>query len=146
MPIDRTLLYIIPIYQTSLNETNSVPVLKKVVVASGNTIAIGDNFSEALENLLSPTYSVSIEVEDTSTIDGLIQSIIKANNNLTESNESNDWAQMGSDIEELQNLVKQLEAMTNNEDNESDTNVGNENLGNNIVQDTNVINYENIIE
>ena len=53
---------------------------------------------------------------------------------------------MGSDIEELQNLVKQLEAMTNNEDNESDTNVGNENLGNNIVQDTNVINYENIIE
>ena len=146
VPIDRTLLYIIPIYQTSLNETNSVPVLKKVVVASGNTIAIGDNFSEALENLLSPTYSVSIEVEDTSTIDGLIQSIIKANNNLTESNESNDWAQMGSDIEELQNLVKQLEAMTNNEDNESDTNLGNENLGNNIVQDTNVINYENIIE
>lgn len=34
VPIDNTLLYIIPIYQTSLNETNSVSVLKKVVVAS----------------------------------------------------------------------------------------------------------------
>lgn len=34
VPIDNTLLYIVPIYQMSLNEANSVPVLKKVVVAS----------------------------------------------------------------------------------------------------------------
>ena len=115
VPVDDTLLYIIPIYQTSLNEANSVPVLKKVVVASGNKIAIGDNFNNALKNLLSANYSVSIEVEDTSTTSGLIQSIIKANNNLTESNSSNDWTQIGRDIQELQALIKQLETLTENQ-------------------------------
>ena len=34
VPINNTIVYVIPIYQTSLNETNSVPILKKVVVAS----------------------------------------------------------------------------------------------------------------
>lgn len=34
VPINNTLLYTVPIYQTSLNETNSAQVLKKVIVAS----------------------------------------------------------------------------------------------------------------
>lgn len=70
VPIDETFLYVVPIYQTSLNELNSVPVLKKVVVASGNKIAIGDNLSKALKNLLSPTGAVSVDVSDTKTIEG----------------------------------------------------------------------------
>lgn len=115
IPINNTLLYVVPIYQTSLNETNSVPVLKKVVVASGNKIAIGDDIQKAIRNLLSPTGSVSVNVEDNSTIEGLIESIIKANNNLIESNGSNNWEQMGRDIEALQALVKQLEEARKNE-------------------------------
>ncbi len=118
VPINNTVLYVVPIYQTSLNEKNSVPVLKKVVVASGNKIAIGGNFSDALKNLLSVNYSVNIEVDDRRTVEGLINSIIKANNNLTESNNSNDWAQIGRDIEELQALIKELDTMMkNNEEN-----------------------------
>jgi len=115
VPINNTLLYVVPIYQTSLNETNSVPVLKKVIVASGNKIALGDDIQKAVRNLLSPTGSVSVDVEDNSTIEGLIESIIKANNNLLESNASNNWEQMGRDIEALQSLVKQLEAARKNE-------------------------------
>ncbi len=111
VPINNTLLYVVPIYQTSLNEINSVPVLKKIIVASGNKIAIGDNLDDAIVNLLSPNQSVSVEVEDTDTIDGLIDSIIKANKNLEESNNSNDWAQIGRDIEALQSLIKQLETL-----------------------------------
>ncbi len=137
-PINNTLLYVIPIYQTSLNEKNSVPVLKKVVVASGNKLAIGNDFDEALENLLSANYSVSIQVEDTSTIEGLIQLIIKANNNLTESNNANDWAQVGRDIEELQNLVRQLEIIKRSEiDDDPDKTEGI--VDTNIVQDKNII-------
>jgi len=63
-PIEETLLYVVPIYQTSLNETNSVPTLKKIVVASGNKIAIGDNLNQAVKNLLSDVGSVKVEVED----------------------------------------------------------------------------------
>ena len=110
VPIENTILYVVPVYQTSLNEKNSVPILKKIVVASGNKIAIGDSLAKAIKNLLSPTGAVSVQVEDSSTIDGLVDLIIKANKNLSESNESNDWAQMGRDILTLQDLIKQLEA------------------------------------
>jgi len=138
IPIDNTILYVIPIYQTSLNEASSVPVLKKVVVASGNKVAIGTNFSEALKNLLSTNYSVNIEVEDTSTIDGLIQMIIKANNNLTESNNANNWTQIGRDIEELQDLVRQLEVLSENQKKKEEAEAK-EKQAENVILDRNVI-------
>ena len=134
VPIENTLLYVEPIYQTMLNESD-IPMLKKVIVASGNKVAIGDNLSKALNNLLSQ-YAVAIDVENTDDIDGLIDAIIKANNNLTESNRSNNWEQMGSDIKKLQELITSLQTLReeeakkvtdNNESNasatESDTNV-----------------------
>lgn len=140
VPIDNTFLYVVPVYQTSLNETKSVPVLKKVVVASGNKIAIGDNLKGAIRNLLSPTSSVSVEVVDDSTIEGLIESIIKANNNLTESNDSNNWEQIGRDIEALQALVRQLETARENEKNNTVTiQNGNTVGGNSTVNGQNVM-------
>lgn len=114
VPIDNTLLYVEPIYQTMLNESE-VPVLKKVVVASGNKVAIGDTLSKALENLLSQ-YAVDIEVENTEDIDGLIEAIIKANKNLTESNQNNDWEMMGKDVKKLQELIDSLEKVKEKED------------------------------
>lgn len=126
VPIENTMLYVVPIYQTSLNEVSSVPILKKVVVASGNKIALGDNLSIAIKNLLSPTGSLSIDVEDNSTIEGLVSLVIKANNNLIESNNSNNWEQMGKDIEALQKLIKQLEEAKNNEDKKTQTGENNQ--------------------
>ena len=114
VPINNTLLYVEPIYQTMLNESE-IPLLKKVVVASGNKVAIGDTLSKALQNLLSQ-YAVDIEVENTEDIDGLIDAIIKANDNLTESNNSNDWELMGSDLKRLQELINSLEELKAEED------------------------------
>ncbi len=45
VPINNTLLYVEPIYQTMLNEIR-IPVLKKVIVASGKKVAIGDNLQK----------------------------------------------------------------------------------------------------
>ena len=114
VPINNTLLYVEPIYQTMLNESE-IPLLKKVIVASGNKVAIGDTLSRALQNLLSQ-YAVDIEVENTEDIDGLIDAIIKANDNLTESNNSNDWELMGSDLKRLQELINSLEELKAEED------------------------------
>ena len=114
VPINNTVLYVEPIYQTMLNESE-VPILKKVIVASGNKVAMGDTLTEALENLLS-TYAVDIEVENTDDIEGLIEAIIKANKNLTESNQNNDWEMMGKDIKRLQDLVTSLEIVKEEED------------------------------
>ena len=110
IPIENTLLYVEALYQIPLNEAQGVPTLEKVIVASGNKVAIGDNLNKALKNLLSE-YATNVEVENTDTIDGLIEAIIKANNNLEQSNNTNDWEQIGKDINKLQSLVSQLEKL-----------------------------------
>lgn len=115
VPINNTLLYVESIYQTMLNEESKIPMLKKVVVASGNKVAIGNNIEEALENLLSKEAS-NIEVENTEDIDGLIDSIVKANKNLSESTGNNDWELMGTDIKKLQSLIESLEKVKAQED------------------------------
>ena len=113
IPVNNTLLYVEPIFQVLQNEDTTSPILKKVIVASGNKVAIGNNIEEALKNLLSQD-AVSIEIE-TDNIDDLIEQIIKVNKNLTQSNESNDWSLIGQDIEELQTLINQLEKLVEEE-------------------------------
>ncbi len=134
VPLNNNLLYVVPIYQTSLNEKESVPILKKIIVASGNKVAIGNDLDEALNNLLSSNETVSIEVEDTTTKEGLVEAIIKANNNLNESSAANDWEQIGKDLKELQTLIKELEDIVQREENEQNED------SNNILQDTNNVN------
>lgn len=108
VPINDKLLYIEPIYQQYVNETDSLPVLKKVVVASGNKVAIGDTFIESLNNLVSQN-AVDIEVESTDDLDDLIELIVRANNNIKTSTQSSDWEQIGKDVQRLQDLVDRLE-------------------------------------
>ena len=118
IPINKTLLYVEPIFQVFQNENKTAPILKKVIVASGNKVAIGNNITESIKNLLSQE-AVSVRIE-TNNIDDLIQEIIKANNNLKESNKTNNWSLIGQDIEKLQELVNELEVLveeTNKEEN-----------------------------
>lgn len=112
VPINNTLLYIEPIYQVMVNESQ-VPILKKIVVASGNKVAIGNNLEEALLNLLSQE-AVSIEV-DSENINELIQQIINANKNLQQSNQGDDWELKGRDLNRLQTLITKLEALMKEE-------------------------------
>ena len=145
VPIDNTLLYVEPIYQTMLNESE-VPVLKKVIVASGNKVAIGDTLTEGLENLLSK-YAVDIEIENTDDIEGLIEAIIKANKNLTDSNNNNDWEMMGKDVKKLQDLITSLEKVKDEEDKKKEElkkEIINANNTISIDNETNVVDDSNI--
>jgi len=106
VPIDNTLLYIEPIYQVLQNENQNAPILKKVIAASGNKVAIGNDVQEALQNLVSQA-AVSIKIDATN-VDALIKEIVEANENLKESSKSNDWQLIGRDIDKLQGLIDQL--------------------------------------
>ena len=109
IPIENTLLYVEPVYQVNLNEQEgAIPVLKKVIVASGNTVAIGNTLEESLNNLFSD-YAVDFEFVDTEDIDDLVDAIIRANSNLSESLNSNDFEMIGKDLSRLKNLINQLE-------------------------------------
>ena len=113
VPVENTLLYIEPIYQTLVNESN-VPALKKVIVASGDKVAIGNNLEETIESLISKS-ATQIDLNNTDDIEGLIDSIIKANDNLTDSLDSNNWELMGTDIQKLQDLILTLKKKSNEE-------------------------------
>ena len=114
IPLDHNLLYVELIYTQYINEEDALPTLKKVVVASGTKVAIGDNLKQALNNLISQ-YAVNIEIENTDTMEDLVNTIIKANNNLTNSNTSNDWEMMGKDVKKLQELIRKLETLVEEE-------------------------------
>ncbi len=110
VPINNSLLYIEPIYQQYINEENTTPVLKKVVVASGNKVAIGNSITQALNNLISQN-AVDIEIENTDSIEELMNAIIKANSNLKQSSENGNWEMMGKDMSRLQELITKLEKL-----------------------------------
>lgn len=114
VPIDNSLLYVEPVYQVMLNESE-IPVLKKVIVASGNTVTIGDDLNSAISNLFNDDYAVDLEIIDPENIDALIDSVIKANTNLTDSLTSNDFEMIGKDIVSLQNIINQLQVARQNE-------------------------------
>ena len=109
VPINNTILYVEPVYQQLLNETTEQkPTLRRVVVASGNKIAIGNTLDEALTNLLSQSAG-NIEITNPDNIDDLINEIIKANGNVKNSSSNNDWRLFGEDMQTLTGLIDQLE-------------------------------------
>lgn len=127
VPVNNKLIYVESIYQEYINESNSMPQLKKVVVASGNKMAVGDNLKRALNNLVSQAYN--IEVNDPENEEELIKAIIKANNNLKESTANKDFEMMGKDFSQLQLLIDKLEKMHKqksiDEQEKSNTNITN---------------------
>ena len=118
VPIDNKLLYIEAIYQQYINEEDASPILKKVVVASGNKVAIGDNLRMAITNLVSQN-AIGIEIQNTDDVEGLIELIIKANKNLEQSTSNGDWEMVGKDMERLQDLINQLEKVHADEQSKS---------------------------
>ena len=147
VPVNNTLLYVESIYQTMLNEEVKVPALKKIVVASGNKVAMGNNLKEALQNLLSKDAS-NIEVENTDDIDGVIDALVKANKNLSESTSNNDWELVGSDIKKVQGLIDTLEKLKEQEDKKKEalekenkqSNSINDVVEENIIEENNIVN------
>ena len=76
--------------------------------------------------------ATNIEIENTESVDGLIDSIIKANNNLSESLDSNNWELMGTDLQKLQELIKTLEKQVNMKDKQE--NIPSENITGNLTE------------
>lgn len=121
IPIENGILYIQPVYQVLLNETK-VPELVKVIVASGNKVAIGDDLADALEKLYTDSAG-KINFVNTQDKDQLIDAIIKARKDLKESIETNDWELIGRDMERLQDYIDQLEKVIDSEEVEEKENI-----------------------
>ena len=137
VPINNTILYVETIYQQLINESTQKPMLKRVVVASGNKVAIGNNLETALKNLLSQS-ATNIDVSNTEDMQDLVNAIVKANQNVKDSSKNSDWRLFGEDMQTLTNLIDQLEVLVAEQEKE------NENT--NVTENENVILNENTIE
>lgn len=137
IPVEDTLLYVEPVYQVLVNESQ-VPTLKKVIIASGTKVTIGNTLEEAISNLFS-NYAVDIEIQNTEDLDELVDAIIKANSNLEESRSAQDWELIGKDIKKLQELIKQLEILKKDMEEESNS-IQNKLIDVNQTLENNVIN------
>lgn len=135
VPINNTMLYVETIYQQLVNESVQKPTLKKVVVASGNKVAIGDNLDEALEHLLSQ-YAVDIDINNEEDVQGLVNSIVKANENIKNSSKNGDWKLFGEDMQRLTDLINQLQNTINQKEttdtNNKETNSVNDTVSNQV--------------
>ena len=119
-------MYVEPIFQQLINETTQQkPTLKRVVVASGNKIAIGNTLGEALANLLSKSAG-NINITNTDSIEGLVKEIIKANDNVKNSSKNYDWKLFGEDMQTLTNLIDQLGNLVSETKNDKSNVINNE--------------------
>lgn len=107
MPIENTMLYIKTYHQVYINE-KTPPVLKKVIVANGSKVAIGDNLTQAINNLFTAGV-VNIDITEELNIDLLLEAVIKQNQELEKSIKTNNLEYIGKDTEKLRLLIKQLE-------------------------------------
>ena len=98
---------------------------------------------EAVNNLISQ-YATNIDTNTTEDIEGLIQSIIKANSNLTESVNNNNWELIGGDIQKLQELIDSLEKKLDDED-KNDKDINNTDKKNTVKENNQII-ENNIVE
>ncbi len=114
IPVEDTIVYVEAIYQDIINESNQKPTLKKVIIASGNKIAIGDTAEEARNNFVSK--AIDIDIINTDDKDALINEIIKTKNNVKNSSRNNDWKLYGEDMEKLTKLLDQLESTVKKEE------------------------------
>ena len=61
------------------------------------------------------------KINTTDDIEDIIQSIIQANKNLSESTVSNNWEMVGSDVKELQTLINSLEKLLKEQEKEEES-------------------------
>ena len=110
LPYENTTLYIKTIYQVFLNE-DSVPVLKKVIVANKGKVGIGNTLKEAMQRMLTEN-AIDIDVRDLANEDELKDAIIKQNKILKDVIKQGDFEYTGKDIQKLIKLVDQLEEVS----------------------------------
>lgn len=120
IPIEDSLIYVEPIYLRADNE-NSLPEVKRVIVAYGDQIAYEETLEEALNSIFGAKVDIPEEaVPQTPVIDGaapdnLRDLITRANqlfNSAQEAQRAGDWAEYGRNLEELKTTLGRLNQLS----------------------------------
>ncbi len=125
IPIEDSLLYVEPVYLRASNE-NSLPEVKRVIVAYGDKIAYEETLDEALISLFGKKEEeqpeqpeqpdVPIEGDMPDNIKGLINRANNIFNQAQADQRAGDWGAYGENIEELQRVLERLNQLNTTEE------------------------------
>ncbi|MDT8305052.1 MAG: UPF0182 family protein [Anaerolineae bacterium] len=126
IPLGNSFLYVEPIYLQA--ETSALPELRRVIVASGDTVVMRPTLDEALTALISDAPAVAeldlsgaapavtAPGEEAVVGDATIEELIAAANSHYEAGQAalqtGDWATYGREQEALGEVLQQLQALT----------------------------------
>ncbi|KGG79511.1 hypothetical protein Y919_11585 [Caloranaerobacter azorensis H53214] len=116
IPIEKSLLYVEPIYLQADNE-NSLPEVKRVIVAYKNKIVMEETLDKALTKIFGQIDREKdengvIDNVDVNISDGNLKEIIKMANEIfnkaKEASQKGDWAKYGEYLNKLENILNSL--------------------------------------
>ena len=126
IPFKNSIFYVEPVYITSQNEA-SLPELKRIIVAYKDEVVMAPTLEEALSQVIKnsdgvdagelteaptsptePTLPTEPTPDDAEDIAKDIQAVIDAYDAFRQSSKNNDWAQMGEDLQKLDEAIKNI--------------------------------------
>lgn len=120
IPIETSLLYVMPVYIKSTGQ-NSIPEMKRVVLGYGDRIVMEETLERALSNIfdLKEQITTPPPVENrppaaggNANIQELVREAGDAFNKAKEAQQRGDWAEYGRYLKELEETLKQLDALS----------------------------------
>lgn len=118
IPIEDSLIYVEPVYLRAANE-NSLPEVKRVIVAYGDRIAYEETLDEALISLFGETEEeeelpeVPMEGDMPDNMRDLINRANDIFNSAQEAQRAGNWGVYGDNINELQRILERLNQLNN---------------------------------
>ncbi len=120
IPIESSILYVEPLYiRGSSNSGQSLPLVKRVIVAYSDKVVMEETLQQALEKLFGSYTDIDTPIEEPveeipselqQTTKELIDAAVKAYDNANAASQAGNWAEYGVFIDELETILKQLQS------------------------------------
>ncbi|MGE5653916.1 MAG: DUF2524 family protein, partial [Bacillota bacterium] len=120
VPIKESLLYVLPLYIRS--QANSLPELKRVIVAYENRLAMEETLEKALATVFgiaqpaqpgtTPGSTSPTSPALPGTVNEVIGQVVQQYNRAKEQLQKGNWTEYGKAMEQLEKLLKQLDEKT----------------------------------
>lgn len=126
IPIENSILYVEPLYISGVtNQGQSLPLVKRVIVAYKDRVVMADTLQKGLEELFGKEANTTVEAPqaeaaeapaenittglDAKSIEELIEGAVKAYESAKAASQAGNWADYGKYIAELENILKRLQ-------------------------------------
>jgi len=124
IPIEESIIYVEPLYiRGSSSSGQSLPLVKRVIVAYRDKVIMEETLQEALEKIFgkdtaTPPVEEPIEEGPAEEVDqttrALIEAAVKAYYNAKAASQAGNWSEYGRFINELEGILKKLQIQENN--------------------------------